>query len=154
MERVEREGGKGGKKGRVERFEIEGGREGKRNCLKEFTLIHALVFKSKLGLGSIIIILSTIMTRKFGSTLAKATQVCTCIKGCPVILAYTKANVFISVHSFKTYSNSLSISDFAVRNCLMSRNEIVKLGDYGLTRNTFKVYTCMCVCCKCCCRKK
>ena len=32
-----------------------------------------------------------------------------------------------------------SCSDFAVRNCLVSGNEVVKLGDYGLTKHTFKV---------------
>ena len=30
-------------------------------------------------------------------------------------------------------------SDFAVRSCLVSETETVKLGDYGLTRQVFEV---------------
>ena len=51
------------------------------------------------------------------------------------------AHKLVHKHLYSCGFNYLipSCSDFAVRSCLVADDEIVKLGDYGLTKHIFKV---------------
>ena len=48
-------------------------------------------------------------------------------------------NAGLAPKCFCIIGNIVFLSDFAVRNCVVTESNTVKLGDYGLSRQVFKV---------------